>query len=168
MKNTYWNNNGKHQQEIEKLNNLIPDFGYTDNQYINLFITISNNYYRGYNDGDSFLDFEDRNEKYIKPFSTEIKFEIYKNYKGKELEKLVDRVIEFIKDKDLRYTEHIIYVNYDTKELSNVEKEEFRKLVSGTAEYLNNWVNSFIDMGELLEVEYSNDSTSGDLFPYMK
>ena len=146
MKNTYWNNNGKYQQEIEKLNLLMPDFEYTDNQYMNLFITVSHVYYRVYNDGDSIFDSEDRVEKYVKPFEKEIDFVAYKDYKGKELEQLIDRVIEFIRDKDLNYTEYVVYVNHGTKQLSIVEKEEFRKLTSGTAEYLNAWVNSFVSM----------------------
>ena len=146
MKNTYWNNNGKHQQEIEKLNLLMPDFEYTGNQYIDLFITMSHVYYRVYNDGDSIFDSEDRVEKYVKPFEKEIDFKVYKDYKGKELEQLIDRIIEFIRDKDLNYTEYAVYVNHDTKQLSMVEKEGFRKLTSGTAEYLNTWINSFVSM----------------------
>jgi len=147
MKNTYWNSNGKHQQEIEKLNLLMPDFEYTDNQYMNLFITVSHVYYRVYNDGDSIFDSKDRVEKYVKPFEKEIDFEAYKDYKGKELEQLIDRVIEFIKNKDLNYTEYAVYVDHDTKQLSMVEKEGFRKLISGTAEYLNTWINSFVSSG---------------------
>jgi hypothetical protein len=147
MNNTYWGNNGKYQQEVEKLNNLMPDFEYTDNPYINLFITISHIYYRIYNDGDSFLNFENRVTRYVEPFRNDIYFNSFKEYKDEELEELINRVIEFIKDKDLNYTQHVIYVNHDNKELSKVEKDGFKRLISGTAKYLEDWINSFLDFG---------------------
>lgn len=103
MKNTYWNSNGKYQQEADKLSELMPDMGYTNNEYVNLFITVSHIYYRRYNDGDLFTEFEECISKYIEPFSTEIDFNSYKDYEGQELEDLVSRIIEFVKNKDLSY-----------------------------------------------------------------
>ena len=103
MKNMYWNETGKYQQEADKLNDLMPDYGYTTNDYMNIFITISKIYYRKYNDGDSIFEFEDRVSKYIEPFAEQIDFNSYKDYDGQELEDLVSQVIEFIKDKDLSY-----------------------------------------------------------------
>lgn len=143
MENTYWNNNGKYQQEIEKLNELMSDFEYTDNAYMNLFITVSHIYYRIYNDGDSFVDFEERIQEYIVPFEDDIDFNSFKEYRDEELEGLINRVIEFIKDKDLSYVEHAVYVNHDTKELSQVKREGFRKLTSGTEKYMAEWIKSF-------------------------
>jgi hypothetical protein len=104
INNSYWSGKGKHQQELEKLYKLMPDYGYTDNDYMNLFIAISKVYYRHYNDGDSIFDFKDIIEDYILPFGNEIRFDKYKDYDGSDLENLVDRVIEFIKDKDLTNT----------------------------------------------------------------
>jgi len=105
MENTYWNSNGKYQQKINKFNELMPSMGYTTNDYMNLFITISKVYYRKYNDGDSIFEFDDRIRKYVRPFSTEINFDYYKDYDGQDLEELVNGVIEFIKNKDLSYQE---------------------------------------------------------------
>jgi hypothetical protein len=102
--NSYWAGKGKYQQEIEKLYEFMPDYGYTDNDYVNLFITISKVYYRHYNDGDSIFDFEDRIEDHVLPFENEIQFDKFKDYDGADLENLVDRVIEFIKDEDLTNT----------------------------------------------------------------
>jgi len=103
FKNSYWGKNGKYQEDVNKLNELMPDYGYTTNKYMNLFITISKIYYRKYNDGDSIFEFEERVTKYIEPFAEQINFNSYKDYDGQELEDLVDRVILFIKDKDLSY-----------------------------------------------------------------
>jgi hypothetical protein len=145
MNNTYWNNNGKYQKELERINDMMPDFDNTDNDYMNLFITMSKIYYRHYNDGDSFSDFKGDVYNYIKPFANDINFKSYECYTGESLESLIDRTIEFIKDKNLEYTQYSIYVNHDTKELSLTEKEGFHKVTSGTAGYLNDWVKSFRD-----------------------
>jgi len=81
----------------------MPDYGYTTNDYMNLFVAISKVYYRKYNDGDSIFEFEKIVVKYIEPFTDQIQFNSNKDYDGQDLEDLVDRVVEFIKDKDLRY-----------------------------------------------------------------
>lgn len=51
MENTYWNKNGKYQKEYNKLWELVPNKGYTDNKYINALIAISKWYYDLYNNG---------------------------------------------------------------------------------------------------------------------
>jgi len=98
----YWNGNGKYQEESDKINDLMPGYGYTDNDYMNLFISISNIYSRVYNDGDSFIEFDEK-IGYITPFEKDICFDKHIDYSGQELEELVDRVVEFIKDKNLSF-----------------------------------------------------------------
>ena len=48
---TYWNNNGKHQEWVERINDTIPSMYDTDNYYMNVFIAFSNIYYDIYNNG---------------------------------------------------------------------------------------------------------------------
>ena len=48
---TYWNNNGKHQEWVEKINDTMPSMYDTDNYYMNVFIAFSNIYYDIYNNG---------------------------------------------------------------------------------------------------------------------
>lgn len=56
MSNTYWNNRGKYQSVLEKLQALIPDQGSVrnpvKNKALERFRRASNSYYRMYNDGD--------------------------------------------------------------------------------------------------------------------
>lgn len=68
MNNTYWLNNGKYQKEYDKISELIPPEGFTDNKYINLLIAISKLYYRHFNDGDNLEHFENLIKKYVLPF----------------------------------------------------------------------------------------------------
>lgn len=42
---TYWNNNGKHQEWVERINDTMPSMYDTDNYYMNVFIAFSNIYY---------------------------------------------------------------------------------------------------------------------------
>lgn len=52
---TYWNNNGKHQQAVEVLNKLVPDFGSVvnpaKNKALEKFRKASGVYYDIYNNG---------------------------------------------------------------------------------------------------------------------
>ena len=48
---TYWNNNGKYQEWVDKTNAIMPDMYDTDNYYMNVFIAFSNIYYDIYNNG---------------------------------------------------------------------------------------------------------------------
>lgn len=56
---TYWNGDGKYQEDVELLNKLIPDQGtqpaiegVLPNKVVAEYITLSNKYYRWFNDGD--------------------------------------------------------------------------------------------------------------------
>lgn len=54
IEKSYWNNNGKFQREYNELSKLTPNIGWSndDDIYIDLLTSISNIYYRYYNDGD--------------------------------------------------------------------------------------------------------------------
>lgn len=49
MEKTYWNSLGKYQDEVDRINKLVPSRGRTDNRYMNLFLVASNLYYDMYN-----------------------------------------------------------------------------------------------------------------------
>ena len=54
---TYWNNNGKYQEWVDKINKTMPDMYDTDNKYMNVFIAFCNIYYDFYNnDGGNIED----------------------------------------------------------------------------------------------------------------
>lgn len=49
MEKTYWNSLGKYQDEVDRINKLVPSRSRTDNRYMNLFLVASNLYYDMYN-----------------------------------------------------------------------------------------------------------------------
>ena len=51
MKQTYWNRQGKHQDWVDKTDEMMPNMYYTDNKYMNVFIAMNNIYYDIYNNG---------------------------------------------------------------------------------------------------------------------
>lgn len=156
LENYYWNDNGKYQNELERLNKLMPSWGKTSNPYVNLFLTSSNLYYDVYNNGggnikDCYL--EDI-EAYVKPFANNIKGinfncmlnTIVKNLKNEEkLEKFMDNVIEFVCDKDLSYDKYFAYFDNDKKILSYAKQEGLMEISFGNEKEFKDWTNHRIN-----------------------
>lgn len=151
MMNSYWGNYGKYQKELDKLNELTPDCGMTENKYINLFLTISNIYYDVYNNGGCNLrdNYPKRIENYLAPFSDELKTlrlnvtlnTLIKNFKNEEkLEAFMDEVIMYLQDKDLEYKMYTVFFNHETEELSKVEKEGFNRITFGLEDVYKDWI----------------------------
>ncbi|PLS19240.1 hypothetical protein CVD28_02180 [Bacillus sp. M6-12] len=150
--NTYWNENGKFEVEIKQLNDLRPDWGMTDNPYINLFIIASNVYYDVYNNGGGNLrdNYPRKIEEYFVPFASELKSlrlnvkmdTIIRNLKKKEkLERFLDEVILYVQDKDLNYDKHTIYFDNDKEEVSKTKVEGFSVITFGNQKDCTDWVN---------------------------
>lgn len=109
----YWNGNGKYQNEADKISKLIPDVGYTNNKYMNLFIIGSNIYHDFYNNGGGNIKYayDEPITKYLIPFNEYFRIDLTggaekiakKLYNKKTLENFFNRVIEIVKDKDLSY-----------------------------------------------------------------
>jgi hypothetical protein len=85
--------------------------------------------------------------EHLEQFANEINYNRFCDYEDEELEQLTDRVIEFIKDKDLTYTVYTVYCNHDTHELSMTEKKGFFKFTCGEQDYFDKWVKGFQDQG---------------------
>lgn len=152
LANTYWNEEGKYQEENNRIEKLMPTMGMTDNKYLNLFMTACRLYYDYYNNDNCNLDCNwDYIEEYVKPFTEEINvrgainFDVsektLKQYLRNEskLEKFVDRVIEFVKDKDLSYDKHTVY--YKDKYVSHQQCEGYDTITFGNKQSMENWVN---------------------------
>ncbi|MEI3912484.1 hypothetical protein V6S04_12910 [Bacillus sp. CCNWLW147] len=152
MENTYWNKNGKHQKEVEKLNKLLPSNGMTKNMYMNLFITVANVYYDVYNnDGCNLADcYEDDIREYIMPFADDIKSlrlnvqmkTLIRNFKNEtKLERFMDEVILYLEDKDLNFEMLQVFFSNEKEELSKNMKEGFSDVTFGLQEDYDDWVN---------------------------
>lgn len=150
MEKIYWNNEGKYQEELKRIEKLIPDLCKTDNKYMNLFLTASSIYYDVYNNGSCNIKYSymEDIEKYLLPFEYDFRMsfigsadKVAKRFSNKKtLENFMNRVIEIVKDRDLNYTQYIIYQDYDNKQLSKEPKEGFTKIVFGEKDYYDMWV----------------------------
>ena len=49
--NTYWDGAGKYQSWADMVSETMPTYNKTDNEYMNVFISISKIYYEIYNNG---------------------------------------------------------------------------------------------------------------------
>jgi DNA-dependent RNA polymerase auxiliary subunit epsilon len=150
--NTYWNENGKHQKELNRLNGLLPNWGMTDNPYMNLFIIASNIYYDVYNNSGCNLkdNYLKKIEEYITPLAHELKslrFDVkietlVRNLKNKEkLEKFLDEVVTHVQDKDLSYDKHTLFFDNEKEELSKTEVEGFSVITFGNEKDYSDWMN---------------------------
>lgn len=156
MKKTYWNSLGRYQEESDRIGELMPSRGKTDNKYMNLFLVASKLYYDVYNNGGCNIKdcYKDDIDKYIKPFANDIKAinfnvtlnTIYRNLKKEEkLERFMDEVIELVSDKDLSYTKYVVYFDNANEKLSYSEKEGFSEVSFGEKEDYESWVNHRIN-----------------------
>lgn len=156
MKKNYWNESGKYQSEVERISNLKPSWGRTDNAYMNLYLVATNLYYDVYNNGGCNIKdcYAKDIDTYVKPFANEIKainFDvtlntIYRNLKNEEkLERFIDEVIEFISDKDLSYTKYAVYVDFKNEKVSYTEREGFEEMSFGEEDEYKSWTDHRIN-----------------------
>lgn len=151
MLKVYWNQEGKYQEELKKIKATLPTFGKTNNKYLNLFLTAAVIYYDVYDNNGGNIKYccmNDINE-YIYPFTDYLKAinfkvsdnTIIRNLKNKEkLEKFLDEVILFIKDKDLSCDKYAIYIEFEKQQLSHTEKEGFSEVSFGNKKDYDDWI----------------------------
>jgi len=162
--NNYWNRDGKYQEEADRLNALMPSWGMTDNQYMNLFILASKVYYDVYNNGGCNLkdNYPQKIEDYLLPFASELKSfrldtkmdTLIRNFKNKKkLEAFLDEVFMYLQDKDLNYEKHIVFFDNESEELSKEEKEGFSKIVFGNEADCISWTNHRVNSWNFKWVE---------------
>ena len=129
----YWNNNGKYQKWVNKVSETMPDMYFTDNEYMNTFIEMSNLYYDVYNNGGCNLraDKVERIESIVKGF--EISKAITDH---KYLEDVANNVFEFLMDKDLSFENHGFWNEWNQSLISLSEKtgKDWLYITCGTQE----------------------------------
>ena len=149
--NNYWNSEGKHQEEVNRLNGLMPNWGMTANPYMNLFIIASKIYYDVYNNrGGNLKDnYPKKIEEYLLPFANDltslrldVKMEtLIRNFKNKKkLEAFLDEVILYVMGKDLSYEKHSVFFDNDREELSKEKKEGFSEITFGDVKEYESWI----------------------------
>jgi hypothetical protein len=142
MKNSYWRQKGKYQDFVDEADKLMPNWGYTENNYMNLFIDISKLYYDCYNNGgwniyDCYMDRVANVKKYIR-------LDIRKFMKNEEYrEEKTDEVFAFLLDKDLSYKQYKAYFN-GRDFVSYTQKESWSVITFGSKEERKDWVHGRI------------------------
>ena len=142
-KKLYWNKNGKYQDIVNKFSDNIPDWGMTENKYMNAFISISNIYYDVHNNGginikDSYM--EDI-KTYIDPITKLAKSKL--NMKNADyLENFMDEFIEKIQNEDLSYNKITVYFDNDRGILSRTDSSLKNSITFGLKSECENWIEA--------------------------
>ncbi len=122
---TYWNNNGKYQKQADELTTLVPDYGYTANENLNLYIAISKLYYDACNnEGCNVLYwYAGAFKRYVAPLLPGVRLDAFAECREREIESYVDQVLEYLAGKDLSCQLYLLFYNFDEKKVS-LEKQD--------------------------------------------
>ena len=138
--NTYWNRNGKHQEWVDEINKTMPDMYDTDNEYMNVFIAVSNVYYDIYNNGGGnildgcYTDELKLIHKFIGKFNTRTAIKDH-NY----LEEKTNYIFEKLMMEDLSFENHGFWNEWKERKISMSEKsgDDWIYITCGTKENLD-------------------------------
>lgn len=123
---TYWEGTGMYEEQVTVLNAAMPSIGYTDNVNMNLFIAMSHLYYDAYNNGG--CNIEDCYDKdfhlYVEPVAPFVVLEDFAECRFSKMEKQMDKVLEYLKDKSISHTVYTVWDNFDEKKVSQTEQTE--------------------------------------------
>ena len=139
--NTYWNNNGKHQEWADKVSETMPSMYYTDNKHMNVFIAMSNIYYEIYNNGGGniadgcYTDALKLIHGFIGRFNSRRASKDF-DY----LEERTNAVFEKLMDKDLSFVNHGFWNEWRERKISMTKQvgENWIYITCGTAENVKN------------------------------
>lgn len=133
----YWNGEGKYQEWVDKVNKTIPDMYYTDNEYMNVFIAMSNIYYEIYNNGGcNIMDGSYKDElKVIHGFIGKFNSRTAMNDLN-YLEDKTNEVFEKLMEKDLSFKNYGFWNEWKERKISMSEQvgENWIYITCGTKE----------------------------------
>ena len=154
MEKTYWNGNGRYQKIADVIEDQMPDYGYTENNNMNIYISALHFYYDCCNNGGCNYDIyaKDYEEKLPVELRREFSFVRKEGVNNKKLSKLccdehyaemfMDRVLEYLSDKDCSYRKYEAYFTRGL--LSYNKKEGWDKITFGSEERREEWILSRI------------------------
>ena len=158
LENAYWNENGKYQAFVQKLEDRLPAIGYTSNVHVNLFIAMSHLYYDAYNNGgcnieDCYMqDYQQRIEPYLGD-----KVDPYAFINGVfvKMEAMMDLAIAHIQEKHLDFPLYFCWVNHNERAISmvepvgiEVETDGWFKVSFGDMDDLREWAKGYRDVSD--------------------
>lgn len=144
MEKKYWTENGTYQSICDELSCKMPDWGYTENPYLNLFIAISNLYYDLYNNGGGNVKdcYEKAYRKYIVPYFPNIFLEDFEPPQYARAEAAMDSVLLFLKDKNVSYEKFTCWFDSDQGLLCRTERtgSSWSPITFGLKSELDEWI----------------------------
>lgn len=156
--NTYWNEKGFYQDFVNMLEPRLPEIGYTNNVYVNIFIAMSHLYYDACNNGgcnieDCYMgDFRKHVVTYLGDVVDPDAF-IYGN--DAKMEASMNAAIFFIKDRNLEFPLYSCWVNHQERAISMVEpfgdindKASWFRITYGDIDDLRSFVRGYRDLTE--------------------
>ena len=156
MRKTYWESNGKYQYIADKIGNNMPNWGYTENPYMNIYIAACHFYYDCYNNGGCNYDVYANDYEEMLPvfLRKEFSFVRKEGVNPKMLKKLcddenyaemfMDRVLEYLCEKNCSYEQYVMYFNNEQGLLSYKEVEGWSKITFGLEQEREEWVRARI------------------------
>lgn len=154
MEKTYWNDCGRYQNFADRLAEEMPNYGYTTNNNMNIYIVACHFYYDCYNNGGCNYDVYMKDYEGILPIELRKEFSFVRKdgIDEKKLKRLcgdydfaemfMDRVLKFLQDKDCSYEKLTLYFNNKKREISSSYKENWDTITFGLEEEKTNWVNA--------------------------
>lgn len=136
---TYWNNNGKYQEWVDKINETMPDMYDTDNKHMNVFIAFCNIYYDVYNNGGGNIKdgCYDDEVKIIEDFIGFENFSWSMCCSNEEyLEEKANEIFEKLMNEDLSFENHGFWNEWKERKISmnKQEGENWSFITCGTIE----------------------------------
>lgn len=121
--NTYWSGNGKHQEFAEQLTDKLPNFGYTSNVFMNLFIAMTHVYYDAYNNGSCNIDdcYAADFEHFVSPYLPDIDLDDFRGVLESRMEESMDKMFEYLEGKPLDFPVYTTWFSFEENSISHIE-----------------------------------------------
>ena len=128
MENTYWEEKGKYQTWYDDFSKGLPNFGQTNNDYVNLVINMASLYYDVYNNGGGNIKdgVKDDRIAQVKKHIVLSKERLY-NRDYEYLEKKINEAFEIVMSKSQDELKYDIFTVYQWFEKEKVSRRKVNK-----------------------------------------
>ena len=126
MDKTYWNEEGKYQAFCDAALDKTPTYGMTNNVYMNALIAISHVYYDVYNNGGGNIEdvYKSEFKRCVTPLFPDIDIHDFIYGNQARIEAAMDRVLEFLQDKNLDCEIYTVWFSYKNQMLSHIQPQD--------------------------------------------
>lgn len=123
MENTHWSGNGKYQEFARQLTDLQPNYGYTSNVFMNLFIAMTHVYYDAYNNGGCNINdnYAPDFEHFVSPYLPDIDLDDFRHECFALMEQSMDKMFQYLEGKPLDFPVYTTWFNFKENAISHIE-----------------------------------------------